>query len=305
MTRLHADELAIDAALVRRLLARSLPTYADLPVRPLLASGSTNALFRLGDELLVRLPRQPGGTAAIEAEARWLPVVAPALSVATPEVVAVGEPAYGYREKWSVTTWLDGTTPPASPVTDTDSLADDLARFVAQLRDAAVPDAAREDPAVSSYRAGPLQAVDVDLREAAELCRAIPDLDLDLDRVLVVWESALAAAPPAHSAVRWLHGDLFTENLLVHNGRLAGVLDFGGLAVGDPTVDLVVGWEALDPQGRAAFRRHLRVDDATWLRGMAWALLVAVLTFPYYWQSMPMRCAARASMARSVLREAS
>jgi aminoglycoside phosphotransferase (APT) family kinase protein len=102
-------------------------------------------------------------------------------------------------------------------------------------------------------------------------------------------------------ATGWYHGDLLAENLLVRDGRLAAVLDFGGLSVGDPTVDLVVAWELLDPGARATFRDAVDVDDATWLRGRAWALALAVMTFPYYWTSMPARCADRLSLARAVL----
>jgi aminoglycoside phosphotransferase (APT) family kinase protein len=102
-------------------------------------------------------------------------------------------------------------------------------------------------------------------------------------------------------AVRWYHGDLLAENLLVADGRLAAVLDFGGLSVGDPTVDLVAAWEVLDADSRAVFRRAVDVDDATWLTVAGWALLLAVMTFPYYGDTMPARCASRRAMAANVL----
>lgn len=109
-----------------------------------------------------------------------------------------------------------------------------------------------------------------------------------------VWEAATTLpgydeAGPA----RWYHGDLLAENLLVRDGRLAAVLDFGALAVGDPTADLVGAWEILDAPARAVMRARLGVDDATWLRGRAWALVIAVMTFPYYWRTMPERCVSR------------
>ncbi|HET7356131.1 MAG TPA: phosphotransferase [Nocardioidaceae bacterium] len=189
MPSLHDGELLIDVPLVRALVDRDLPGCASLPLRPLAASGSSNALFRLGDELLVRLPRQPGGSAAIAKEARWLPVVAPLLPVPVPEVVIVGEPGPGYPEAWSVVRWIDGTVPTVvgdAPGSTTDGLAEDLAAVVLALREAAVPRAAFTDPELCGYR-----------------------------------------------------GDLLAENLLVRDGRRAAVLDFGGLGVGDPTVDLV------------------------------------------------------------------
>ena len=107
-TPLHDDELPIDLAVVARLVERDLPEYAHLPLRPLASTGSTNALFRLGDALLVRLPRQRGGSATIAKELRWVPVIAPALPVGVPRIVAVGEPGFGYPERWCVTRWLDG-----------------------------------------------------------------------------------------------------------------------------------------------------------------------------------------------------
>ena len=108
---MHGNEIPIDIELVRTLVGRVMPDYADAPVRRLASSGSTNALFRLGDEFLVRLPRQPGGSAAISKEATWLPILAPTLPVAVPEVVAVFEPDRDYSERWSVVRWIDGEHP--------------------------------------------------------------------------------------------------------------------------------------------------------------------------------------------------
>jgi aminoglycoside phosphotransferase (APT) family kinase protein len=305
---LHEDEIEIGLPLVRRLVDASLPQLRGRPLRPVAASGSTNALFRLGDDLLVRLPRQPGGSAAIEKEARWLPHVAGSLPVAVPEMVAVGEPDPAYPERWSVVSWIDGATPDvpvAGPRRPAERIARDLANFLRALGETQVPPDARADPALRSYRGAPLAAMDASAREYLADCRHLPGLDLDLDACLRVWEAAVAM-PASEKAValRWLHGDLLAENLLLRDGRLAAVLDFGSLSIGDPTVDLIVGWEMLDPHGRELFRSILGVDQATWLRGRAWALAIALMTFPYYWQSMPERCTARLAMARAVLADA-
>ncbi|QNN51694.1 aminoglycoside phosphotransferase family protein [Nocardioides mesophilus] len=305
---MHDDEIPVDVALVRRLVARALPAYADLDVRALEASGSSNALFRLGPDLLVRLPRQPGGSAIIAKESRWLPVIAAGLSVAVPGVLTVCEPDLGYPERWSVTRWIDGQLPSVitedgSPEPARHALARDLAAVVTQMREIAVPEEAVRDDALSWYRGGPLPDLDADFREAVEASRRLPCLDLDTDAALRLWDTALAAARDRVPVSGWYHGDLLAENLLVRGDRLVAVLDFGGLAVGDPAVDCIAAWELLDAESRATFRSQVGADDASWLTSMGWALLIAFVTFPYYWETMPARCASRRAMAQAVLGE--
>ncbi len=306
---LHSDEIPIDSALVRDLVRRAMPAFADMPVRRLASSGSTNALFRLGDELLVRLPRQPGGSETISKEATWLPVLGPLLPVSVPEVVAVFEPDRDYPERWSVVRWIDGAHP---EVVDPDAavdprredLAKNLAGVVEALGRAEVPAGAVTNPHLRSYRGEPLATMDRATRENIERCRSLDDFDLDLDAAEQIWADAMRLPGATERGTpRWYHGDLAAENLLVRDGALAAVLDFGGLSVGDPTVDLVVAWEVLDPPARELFRRHLGVDDATWLRGRAWALCIALMIW-YYWTTMPERRASRMAVGRNVLADA-
>jgi aminoglycoside phosphotransferase (APT) family kinase protein len=223
-----------------------------------------------------------------------------------PDVVALGEPGLGYPERWSVVRWIDGGTPPgAAGGSEGAALAADLAAVVTALRDLPVPDEAVTDPDLRWYRGEPLVTFDQPVRDAVAGCRALPGLDLDLDAALTVWDRAVRMPGSSATAVpRWHHGDLVAENLLVRDGRLAAVLDFGGLAVGDPTVDLIVAWDVLDATSREAFRAALGVDDETWLRGRAWALGLALMTFPYYWRTMPARCANRLAVARAVQADA-
>jgi aminoglycoside phosphotransferase (APT) family kinase protein len=298
---LHDDELPIDVELVRALVERDAPQLADLPLRRLGDSGSTNALFRLGDDLLVRLPRQPGSGSAILKEQRWLPFVAPHLPVAVPQIVAVGEPGFGYPERWSLVRFLDGETP--APAAGTPRLAEDLAAVVVALRAIEIPPPARSDPGLRWYRGEPLAEIDGATRLAIEDCRGIADLPVDLDAALAYWEEAVRL-PEEAEAPRWYHGDLLAENLLVRAGRLVAVLDFGGLAVGDPTVDLMVAWEIFDGRSRQAFREAAGADEGTWRRARAWAFACAINTFPYYWRTMPARCAGRVHIVRNVLADA-
>ena len=296
---LHEDEIPIDVPLVRALVDDQLPALASLPLTVLAEQGSSNALLRLGDELLVRLPRQRGGSSTIDKEARWVRELAPRLPVAVPEVVAVGEPAAGYPERWSVVRWIEGRRPVVG--SGGAALAHDLAAFVLALRECPVPAAALADPSLRWYRGEPLLAHDAAFRADVAACRGLGS-DLDLRLSEQVWEQALAL-PPARGPW-WFHGDLCAENLLVRDGRLAAVLDFGGLALGDPAVDLCAGWEVLDGDGRAAFRAAVAADDAEWQRGRAWVLAIALMTLPYYGRTMPERCASRVAAAQAVLREA-
>ena len=307
---LHHDELKIDLSLARALVDRAHPEFAALPLRRLESSGSSNALFRLGDDLLVRLPRQAGGSAVIDKEAVWLPMIAPILRVAVPEIVAVGEPGFGYPERWSLVRWLDGTVPlvldpgvPAEPPRR--ELARDLAEVVVAIREMDVPDDARTDPALRWYRGDPLITRDAPTRDAIDACRSIDGLTLDLDEASRVWREAMRLPDVGlASSQRWYHGDLFAENLLVRDGRLTAILDFGALGIGDPTIDLIVAWEVLDDVARDVFREAVGVDESSWLRARAWALSLAIITFPYYWRTMPERCASKLAVANMVLANA-
>ena len=306
VSRVHADELPIDLALVRQLVDRAFPEYVEDDLRHMNDSGSSNALFRLGNDKLVRLPRQPGGSVSIDKEASWLPYVAPRVTVDVPAVVGIGEPDLDYPERWAITTWLHGTRPSVPRTTTrergTDRLAEDLAQFLTELRSMEVPDRVRDDKTLSWYRGLPLRDLDADFRETAAECRDLR-IDLDIDEALRTWDQAVEASRAIEPADSWYHGDLLVENLLLNDtGGLAAVIDFGGLAIGNPTVDLVVAWEALDDDGRQILRRALDVDDATWTAARGWALLIAMITFPYYGTSMPVRCADRLAMAKAAIR---
>jgi aminoglycoside phosphotransferase (APT) family kinase protein len=309
-SRLHDDEIPIDVPLVRKMVDSQFPDYSALPLNRLRESGSTNVLFRLGDDLLVRLPRQPVGSAAIDKEQRWVTEVCHHLPVAVPEIIGLGEPEFGYGERWSIVRWIDGETPDACapedpPMAERMVLATDLAHVIAALRGVEVVESAASDSTLRGYRGRSLADFDKQTRRNIQKCRAIEGLDLDLDAALAVWEDALRVRGAYDvEPDRWYHGDLVAENLLLTDVRLTAVLDFGGLSVGDPTIDLHGAWEILDAPAREVFRSRLEVDDAEWSRGRAWALGIALGCFSYYWEKMPLRCRDRLAMARSVLADA-
>ena len=282
--RMHADEADIDTALVRRLVAGRFPEWADLPIEPVPSSGTDHAMFRLGDELAVRLPRRPGAAQDVERERRWLPRLAPNLPVTVPEPVAMGGPAEGYPHPWAVCRWLPGT----NPATADDGFASDLAAFVHALREVAPADA----PAAS--RGVPLATRDEPTRAALAQSADL----VDTAPLTRLWDEALRL-PAWDGRPTWLHGDLSPGNLLVRHGRLSAVIDWSTAGVGDPTVDLVVAWNLLPAGTRAAFRAAVAADEVTWLRGRAWAMSIAIIQLPYYVETNP----ALAANSRHVLEQ--
>jgi aminoglycoside phosphotransferase (APT) family kinase protein len=285
---MHADEVDTDPALVSRLVASQFPQWAGLPVKRVPSSGTDNALYRLGDELVVRLPRIEWAVGGIEKELEWLPKLAPLVPVAVPMPLAKGAPAHGYPWEWGVYTWLDGENPVPGTICSADGLVDDAARFVRALH---AIDPAGGPPA---RRGAPVQVQDDRARAAlAELAGTV-----DADAATRAWEAALEA-PPWGGAPVWVHGDLLPGNLLVRGGRLTGVIDWAGVGVGDPACDLIVAWGLLRAEARPAFREQLGVDDATWARGRGWALSLALIAIPYYRDTNP----AFATTARHLLDE--
>ena len=273
--RMHADEIDTDVPLVHRLIAAQFPQWAELDVTPVTSSGTDNAMYRLGDDLAVRLPRIASAAGNIEQEQRWLPQLAPLLPVTVPMPIGRGEPDEHYPLPWSVVRWLDGANPVVGEILEPTRLAEDLAAFITALRQIDVTDAPQAN------RGGPLAGRDAATR------KAIAELDgmIDTELATTVWDDALRLT--GRSAPAWAHGDLSPGNVLVSGGRLSAVIDFSGVGVGDPTVDLVIAWNLLPARGRDALRTALEVDEQTWLRGRAWALSIALIQLPYYHQTNP------------------
>jgi aminoglycoside phosphotransferase (APT) family kinase protein len=263
MPRVHDDELDIDEALVRALLEQQFPAWTRLPLMRVTTEGTVNVIYRLGNELAVRLPRREGPEVEEDLEFQWLPWLGPQLPLEVPVPVARGKPGAGYPWFWSVHTWLEGSSPDG-PVD-----VDELASFVAALQ--RIDTTTGPEPLYG--RGKPLSARDESTRAALER--------VDAPGALALWQEALAA-PGWTGAPVWIHADLDARNVLVRDGRLAAVLDWGGVGLGDPAVDVMAVWKLVARDDRDRFRAALAVDDATWLRAKGWAVSQAVTALGYY-----------------------
>jgi aminoglycoside phosphotransferase (APT) family kinase protein len=263
---MHIDELEIDEALVRRLLAEEFPAWADRSLRRVEPAGTVHAIFRLGDDLSLRLSRRKGPTEPGGKEIDWLPRLAPLLPLEIPVPVAQGRPTSKYPWFWDVYTWVEGETALAEEI-DTIRAARDLAAFVAAMQ--------RVDPAGAPRGRGiPLAERDDEIRHWLER------FDGD-SAVATEWERALAA-PPWEDPPVWHHGDLDARNWLVREGRISGVVDWGSMGIGDPACDVMVAWKLHSAAARDAFREALATDNATWERARGWVLSQAIAALAYY-----------------------
>jgi aminoglycoside phosphotransferase (APT) family kinase protein len=257
----------IDEALVRGLLADQHPDLADRPLA-LAGQGWDNAMYRLGDDLVVRLPTRDLAAPLADHEHRWLPEVAPRLPLPVPVPVRLGEPGRGYPYRWSITPWFPGRPALVEPPTDLDRAADQLAAFAIAMAEPAPADAPP-----NPYRGVPLGD------RSFDTVPRIHDLAVDegeREALLACWHHHVAL-PAWPGEPRWIHGDLHLLNLIVHEGSLSAVIDFGDITAGDPATDLFAAWMLFDAPQRARLRaaaHHL--DDDGWGRARGWALCMAL-----------------------------
>jgi aminoglycoside phosphotransferase (APT) family kinase protein len=291
--KMHVDEVDTDVSLVVRLLTAQFPQWADLPIKPVPSAGTDNALYRLGDDMAVRLPRIHWAAGQVNKEHEWLPRLAPFLPLAIPMPLAKGEPGEGYPWHWSVCRWLEGENATSERIANPRQAAIDLAQFVAALQQIDATGGPPPGPD-NSYRGEPLAMRDTGTREAIATLRGM----LDAKAATALWNAAIEA-PAWHGPPVWIHGDLQSGNLLAVDGRLSAVIDFGCLGVGDPACDVMAAWLFLPAETRAVFRNALQVDDATWARGRGWALWFGLIALPYYQSTNPVL----AGIARRAIEE--
>ncbi|HEU4909687.1 MAG TPA: aminoglycoside phosphotransferase family protein, partial [Propionibacteriaceae bacterium] len=225
--------MSIDAALVSRLIESQFPQWSSLPIRAAEPNGWDNRTFRLGSNLLVRLPSAQSYAEQVAKEHRWLPVLAPQLPLPIPAPVAMGQPAEGYPWNWSIYRWVDGVPASTADIDNMRDFAETLAHFLVCLQRI---DATEGPPpgAHNFFRGGPLKTYDAETRDAIGVVQELIDADL----ATAVWQAGLATSWYAQPV--WVHGDVAAGNLLIRNGRLAAVIDFGSSGVGDPACDLTI-----------------------------------------------------------------
>ena len=278
---MQEGDAVVGTGLARALLARQMPDLADLSLRRLLGGGTDNVLYRLGRDHLLRFPRRAWAEAEIDRLQRWLPLLAPQLPLAVPLVLRQGAPGQGYPFRWTLGPFLPGRDAFSAPPTDPLAAARDLAACLARLR--ALPAPPDAPPR------GQADRIDLILQGLEPWIAAFGDeADPSLLRELVAQAQAAPAfaGPPA-----WVHGDLHPLNILTRRGRIAALIDWGGLRLGDPGMDLMPAWTLFDAPAREAFRATLDPDPGAWARGRALALAKAIMAIPHYRASNPMFCA--------------
>jgi aminoglycoside phosphotransferase (APT) family kinase protein len=288
----HDEKVNIDVSLVSRLVSTQFPQWADLPIKPVEFDGWDNTTFRLGEDMSVRLPSAERYILQVDKEHRWLPKLASHLPLPIPVPLVKGKPGEGYPFPWSVYRWIEGEPATIERIEDLAGFATTLADFLTALQ--------RVDPTGGPppgphnfFRGGPLTVYDAETRQAV----AALEGKIDTAAASAVWEAALKAT--WHGSPVWFHGDVAWGNLLVKEGRLSAVIDFGTSGVGDPSCDLAIVWTLFGGESRDTFRAALQLDDATWARGRGWTLWKALITLAAHIDTNP----SKAGIARLVIDE--
>src|SRR3569623_1824141 len=269
--KLRAGKFDGDVPMVQRLVAEQFPQWANLPIREVDNDGWDNWTFHLGDRMKVRLPSALGYSEQAEKEAHWLPIFAPQLPLPVPVPVGIGRPTEEYPCAWSIYDWLDGEPVTREAIEDPVQFGWDLAKFLTALQK--IDTTGGPPPGQHNF----LRGGDVMAAFGADARRYVDQLAEVIDAPAAHAVLDAAAAAPFTGPPVWVHGDIAVGNLLLRDGRLGAVIDFGGCTVGDPACDLVIAWVFLEGAARESFRLSVPADDAMWARARAWALRKAAL----------------------------
>ncbi|EJS69287.1 acetyltransferase [Bacillus cereus] len=262
----------INVSLVEKLIQEQFPEWAHLEVKPVKLSGHDNRTFHLGDQMSVRLPSDAAYAPQVEKENKWLPILSKELSLPISAPIAKGNPSEEYPWSWSINKWVEGETVTKENVHDLNEFATDLGSFLVALQSI---DASNGPIAGAHnfYRGGLISVYDQEAREAIENNKDVFDEAL----LKHFWNLALRSTWERKPV--WVHGDIARGNLLVKDGKLSAVIDFGILGVGDPACDAAMAWTFFDKNSRNIFKEILRMDEETWNRARGWALWKALITY--------------------------
>lgn len=269
--KMHVDEVDTSPELVKDLLLGQFPEWASDPIQIMQPEGTDNAMYRLGNNKLIRLPRTKGSSLNIEKEMTWLPKLEPSLPIPIPKIIGTGFPDKDYPFHWLICEWLDGLNPNQEGMLDEHMAAKDLGAFVKAMQ--------HINPVngPSCRRGKPLNTCDEEVKKSIPLLKELYDEKL----ISELWEFTSNVPLWEHDPV-WIHGDLHSGNLLAKEKKIVGVVDWGLAGVGDPACDMMVAWTLLGQEGRKIFRSIVQPDDDTWHRGRGWALFLGIVGYPYY-----------------------
>lgn len=268
-----SNALQITISLVQKLISQQFPQWAHLPITPVAVQGWDNRTFRLGSDMSIRMPSAVCYAAKVHIEQKWLPFLAPHLSVEIPQPIALGHPSSHYPFAWSIYRWIEGNS---ANTLDLDKetfcvVAKELANFLRELHAIDITEGPLPGPH-NFYRGGDLSVYD---QETQDACTKLQGL-IDTEAARRVWQKALSSK--WHTKPVWIHGDVSAGNILLKDKKLVGVIDFGGMAVGDPACDVVIAWTFFSGESRKIFKATGGLDADTWNRARGWALWKALIT---------------------------
>ncbi|WP_445479755.1 aminoglycoside phosphotransferase family protein [Lysinibacillus irui] len=262
----------INVELVQNLIKEQFPEWSNLEIKPVKNSGHDNRTFHLGENMSVRLPSAEGYVPQVEKEHKWLPVLSKHLSLPISIPLAKGKPSKDYPYPWSIYKWLEGETVARENIVDLNQFAKDLGGFLVELQSID----ASEGPSAgihNFYRGGDLAVYDEQSKNAIENNKKFFNEYL----LKEIWELSLDSKWVGEPV--WLHGDVAPGNILVKDGKLYAIIDFGILGVGDPSCDAAMAWTFFDDNSRKVFKTALKMDEGTWNRARGWALWKALITY--------------------------
>jgi aminoglycoside phosphotransferase (APT) family kinase protein len=288
---MHTDEIHVSSDLARTLVAIHCPQWKHLPIEPVLETGTDHTVFRLGDDKALRFPRRPSAVLQVLKEQQFLPSISRSLKITTPMPIKAMRACDLFAYPWSVCRWVEGRTLHRNAEFAEIEFVQELGLFLADLKSTKVGEV--PPPGAHNFGRGvPLESRDAQTRAAFA---AIAD-EFDKAALLLAWEKGLAARTYCGQP-KLIHGDLAPTNILIKEGKLSGIIDWGGLAVGDPACDLMIAWNFLEDPWRGIFRFAAGADEDDWQRGLGWALSVAAIQLPYYRDTSPsIAAAARATL---------